>query len=98
MRLLAGGALAALALLLPPAAARAAGPDCDGAPPAAQPNTPEWNQREADNVFCGTQRSQDAQSNPAYQAAATQLQAEHGGPVAEDPFRDPAHLNGKSFR
>jgi dienelactone hydrolase len=98
MRLLAGGVLAAVALLLPPAGARAAGPDCDGAPAAAQPNTPEWNQREADNVFCGTQRSQDAQSNPAYGAASLQVQAEHGGPVAEDPFRDPAQLNGKRFR
>src|SRR5205085_1780327 len=97
VRLLAA-ALAAAALLVPAGAHAAGTPDCDGAPPAAQPNTPEWNQREAENVFCGTQRSQDAQSNPAYNAAALQLQAEHGGPIAEDPFRDPAHLNGKRFR
>ena len=84
--------------LAAPQAHAAGTPDCDGAPPAAQPGTPEWNQREADNVFCGTQRSQDAQSNPAYGAAATQIQAEHGGPTPEDPFRDPAHLDGKRFR
>src|SRR4051812_43159653 len=94
--------LSALALLSAPAVAHGqAGPrepDCDGAPPAAEPGTPEWNQREQDNVFCGSQRSADAQSNPAYQAAASQVQAEHGGPVAEDPFRDPAQLNGTRFR
>src|SRR3954447_3221023 len=73
-------------------------PDCDGPPPAAEPGTPEWDQREADNVFCGSQRSADAQSNPAYEAASSQVQAEHGGPVAEDPFRDPAQLNGVRFR
>src|SRR5688500_3830061 len=79
----------------PAAHARAA---CDGPPPAAQPNTPEWTQREADNVECGEQRSRDTQSNPAYTAAAAQLQAERGGPVAEDPSRDPARLDGKRFR
>ena len=94
MRLLLA-ALAAAASLAPPANAA---PDCDGPPPSAQPGTPEWNQREADNVFCGNQRSLDAQSNPAYGAAAAQIQAEHGGPTPEDPFRDPAHLNGKRFR
>jgi dienelactone hydrolase len=75
-----------------------AAPDCDGPPPPAQPGTAEWNQREADNVYCGSQRSLDAQGNPAYQAAAAQVQAEHGGPTPEDPFRDPAQLNGKRFR
>jgi dienelactone hydrolase len=89
--------LAAAALFAAPAHA-AGQPDCDGPPPPAQPGTPDWNQREADNVFCGGQRSVDAQSNPAYGAAATQIQAEHGGPTPEDPFRDPAHLNGKRFR
>jgi dienelactone hydrolase len=88
-------AVASAALLAPPAHAA---PDCDGPPPAVQPGTPEWNQREADNVFCGGQRSLDAQSNPAYGAAAAQVQAEHGAPTPEDPFRDPARLNGKRFR
>src|SRR4051812_14082968 len=94
--------LSALALLSAPAVAHGqAGPrepDCDGPPPAAEPGTPEWDQREADNVFCGSQRSADAQSNPAYEAASSQVQAEHGGPVAEDPFHDPAQLNGGRFR
>ena len=73
-------------------------PDCDGAPAEAQPGTPEWDQREDDNVSCGEQRSRDTAANPAYQAAAAQVQAEHGGPVPEDPFRDPAHLDGHRFR
>jgi dienelactone hydrolase len=91
-------ALATAALLTAPHAQAAGTPDCDGAPPPAQPGSPEWDQREADNVFCGSQRSLDAQSNPAYGAAAAQIQAEHGAPTPEDPFRDPAHLSGKRFR
>ena len=98
MRLARLCALGAVALVLTAAPAHAAGPDCDGAPAAAEPGTPAWDQREDDNVFCGSQRSADASSNPAYQAAAAQVQAEHGGPVPEDPFRDPAQLNGKRFR
>jgi dienelactone hydrolase len=84
--------LAAALVMAAPAHAAAGEPDCVG-PPVADPG-----QREADNVFCGSQRSADAQSNPAYQSAAAQVQADHGGPVAEDPFRDPAALNGHRFR
>ena len=75
-----------------PAHATAGEPDCDG-PPVG-----DFQQREADNVFCGGERSLDAQANPAYQAAAAQVQASHGGAVAEDPFRDPAALNSHRFR
>src|SRR4051812_45345735 len=73
-------------------------PDCDGPPAAAEPGSPAWEQREADNVFCGSQRSRDTAANPAYSAAATELQAEHGEPTPEDPFRDPARLAGHRFR
>jgi dienelactone hydrolase len=95
------GAAAALclALLAAPAHAAAPGePDCDGPAPDAQPGTPQWEQREADNVFCGEQRSRDTAANPAYAAAATQVQAQRGEPVAEDPFRDPDALAGRRFR
>jgi dienelactone hydrolase len=94
------GVIACLLLgLLAPAGAAAQGePDCDGPPPAAEPGTPEWDQREADNESCGSQRSRDTSNNPAYAAASAALQAQHGGPVAEDPFRDPAALNGQRFR
>jgi dienelactone hydrolase len=99
-RRLAVANLVAVALLGFAGAAQAAPgePDCDGPAPAAMPGTPQWDQREADNVFCGSQRSSDTSANPLYSAAATQLQAEHGGAVAEDPFRDPAHLAGIRFR
>ena len=88
-------ALLALAGSAPGAHAQA---DCDGPAPDAEPNTPAWTQREADNVECGNQRSRDTESNPAYATAAAQVQAEHGGPVHEDPFRDPERLAGKRFR
>src|SRR3954471_2843972 len=91
---------AAAAILGQMAIARAApgDPDCDGPPAAAEPGTPAWDQREADNVSCGSQRSRDTAANPAYNAAATELQAEHGEPTPEDPFRDPARLAGTRFR
>src|SRR5689334_22125986 len=104
MRVARHGGLAALAAALVllafagPASAAPGDPDCDGPPAAAEPGTPAWDQREADNVFCGGQRSRDTSANPAYSAAAGELQAEHGGPVAEDPFRDPGHLAGIRFR
>jgi dienelactone hydrolase len=90
---------AAVAIALAaPAHAAPGEPDCDGPPAAAQPGTPQWDQREADNVFCGSVRSADATSNPAYQAAAAQVQERHGGAVPEDPFRDPDALAGHRFR
>jgi dienelactone hydrolase len=95
------GWIAALALLAPGLAVAQAGagePDCDGPPAEAQPGTPEWDQREADNESCGSQRSRDTQANPAYSAAAARVQAEHGEAVPEDPFRDPDELNGRRFR
>src|SRR4051794_7657210 len=90
------GWIAAVALLAPAPFVAHAGPgepDCDGPPAEAQPGTAEWDQREADNESCGSQRSDDTASNPAYSAAA----AAHA-PVAEDPFRDAAMLNGHRFR
>src|SRR3954447_21393626 len=71
----------------------AAAPDCVGPPASAEPGTPAWEQREADNESCGSQRSNDTTANPAYSAAAAAA-----GPVAQDPFRDPAALNGHRFR
>ena len=97
----AAGWIAAAALLAPaPFVARAAAgePDCDGRPAEAQPGTAAWEQREADNESCGSQRSRDTQANPAYQAAAARVQAQHGGAVPEDPFRDPDEMNGRRFR
>ena len=88
---------AALALATP-APAASGDPDCDGPPPDARPGTPEWDRREADNVFCGEQRSRDTAANPAFSAAAAEVQARHGGPVPVDPFRDPAVLDGLRFR
>jgi dienelactone hydrolase len=91
-------AAASSVALVGPARAAPGEPDCDGPPPAAAPGTPQWDQREADNVFCGSQRSSDTSQNPLYSAAAAQIQAEHGAPTAEDPFRDPAQLAGTRFR
>src|SRR3954452_21821891 len=97
----AAGWIAAVALLAPAPFVAHAGPgepDCDGPPAEAQPGTAEWDQREADNESCGSQRSRDTQANPAYSAAAARVRAQHGGAVPEDPFRDPDELNGRRFR
>ena len=63
-----------------------------------QPNTPAWHQREQENDYCGEQRFNDTSSNPAYLTAKAQLDAQSGGDTQEDPFRDPAALNGVRFR
>ena len=91
------GVAAALALAAS-ASAAPGDPDCDGPPADARPGTPEWDRREADNVFCGEQRSRDTAANPAFAAAALGVQARYGGPVPIDPFRDPMVLAGKRFR
>jgi dienelactone hydrolase len=72
--------------LVAPAGAHAA-PDCDGAPTNPAPGTAAWHQREQDNDYCGEQRAYDTAANPAFAA-----------PSFQDPYRDPAELNGVRFR
>src|SRR3954453_11626766 len=79
------GVIAWLALS-PPAGAEAP-PDCDGPPTNPAPASPAWHQREQDNDYCGEQRASDTAANPAFAA-----------PSFQDPYRDPAALNGKRFR
>ena len=81
--LLASGVLA----FVPPAAGAQAGPDCDGPPGEPAPGTAAWHEREQENDYCGEQRSHDTSSNPAF-----------ASPSFQDPFRDPAELNGVRFR
>jgi dienelactone hydrolase len=69
-------------------------PDCAGPAGDPKPGTPEWDRREDDQVYCGTQRVRDHASNPAYQQAL----AGRRTPTAIDPFRDPALWNGSRFR
>jgi dienelactone hydrolase len=91
--------LCGLALLAAPGASLAATPpDCAGPAGDPQPDTPQWHQREQENDYCGEQRFYDTQSNPAYLAAKAGLDAEQGTDTPEDPFRDPARLNGVRFR
>src|SRR5439155_26821836 len=79
-------ALLTLGLSSPTAAAQTA-PDCDGPPGDPPPGSAAWHQREQDNDYCGEQRPEDTSSNPAF---AT--------PSFQDPYRDPAELNGIRFR
>jgi dienelactone hydrolase len=88
---------ALLALFCADAGAQGA-PDCDGPAGDPSPNTPQWHQREQENDYCGEQRGQDTSSNPAYLAAKAALDARAGSEIPEDPFRDPALLNGIRFR
>ena len=72
-------------------------PDCTGPAGDAQPDTPQWHQREQENDYCGEQRFYDISGNPAYWAQKAKVDAQ-SGESSEDPFRDPALLNGSRFR
>src|SRR4051812_434537 len=100
VRLLGSAVLVAALLALPSPAAGAPGePDCVGPAGDPQPGTPQWQQREADNAYCGEQRAYDTASNPLFAAGWAQMQARHPGEdFRADPFRDPLVLNGSRFR
>jgi dienelactone hydrolase len=69
-------------------------PDCAGPALDPEPGTPAWEQREAENAYCATQRNVDTAANPAYyQALATQTRM-----VAMDPMREPLNWHGSRFR
>jgi dienelactone hydrolase len=69
-------------------------PDCAGPAGDPEPGTLAWEQREAENAYCATQRNLDLAANPAYyQALATQTRL-----VAMDPMREPLDWDGKRFR
>jgi dienelactone hydrolase len=100
IRLLARLALVAALLALPsPAAAAPGEPDCVGPAGDPQPDTPEWQLREAVNAYCGEQRAYDTASNPLFAAGWAEMQARHPGEdFRADPFRDPLVLEGSRFR
>src|SRR4051794_6126471 len=64
--------------------------DCTGPAAEPAPGSAAWAQREQENDWCGEQRLYDTSSNPPYVVANTAQEAEHGGQVHEDAFRDPA--------
>jgi dienelactone hydrolase len=98
VRLLAGAGFVAVLLALP-SAATAAGSDCFGPAGDPQPGTPEWQEREAANAYCGEQRVYDTAANPLFAAGWTEMQARHPGEdFRADPFRDPLLLQGSRFR
>jgi dienelactone hydrolase len=90
---------AVLWLVLPsPSLAQVIEPiDCTGPAGEASPGTAAWEQREAENVWCATQRNLDTATNPAYHAAfATRPQPTRT--LAMDPLREPLRWDGARFR
>ena len=71
--------------------------DCTGPAPEAEPGTPAWDQREAENAYCATQRNLDTHSNPLYFAAQASRPPSRAT-TAMDPLREPTLLAGKRFR
>jgi dienelactone hydrolase len=72
--------------------------DCTGPARDAQPNTPAWFQREAENAFCATQRNLDTHTNPTYAAALLTDQGAAGRVAGMDPAREPTRHDGTRFR
>lgn len=71
--------------------------DCTGPAPAAEPGTPAWHEREAENAWCATQRNIDTKTNPLYTAAEAN-RAQHRLVTAMDPMREPILHDGTRFR
>ncbi|MEX2196801.1 MAG: hypothetical protein WD844_16105 [Thermoleophilaceae bacterium] len=95
-RALVVAAVGALAVA-PPALGQSVGViDCEGPAGDASPGTLAWEQREAENVICATQRNLDILTNPAYYRGLAML-----GPrtaTAMDPLREPTRWHGSRFR
>jgi dienelactone hydrolase len=72
--------------------------DCAGPAGDPAPGTPEWDQREDDNVFCASQRNADTSANPAYQAAVFQPANPGRSSNGMDPFREPTLWDRSRFR
>lgn len=64
--------------------------DCEGPAVEAEPGTPEWRQRDAENAYCAEQRHLDKAAHPLNLAPANEPGA--------DVYRDPARHAGVRFR
>jgi dienelactone hydrolase len=95
---LAAAAALCVALAAAPAAPGQGEPDCAGPSGDPAPGTSAWDQREADNEYCATQRNADTAGNPAYQAALLQPANQSRSSNGMDPFREPTLWNGSRFR
>ncbi len=71
--------------------------DCTGPAPDAEPGTPAWHEREAQNAWCATQRELDVHSNPLYSAAQAN-RPQQRATTAMDPMREPTVLAPERFR
>jgi len=82
-----------------PAQIQGTGPlDCEGPVSDAQPNTPEWFQRELNNIYCARQRHDDQALHPV---TPLPLSSEMFGiaPMSlTDAYREPARHNDRRFR
>lgn len=79
-----------LLLCLPCTPALAQLPDCLGPAPEAEPNTPAWFARDADNIACAERRLVDSSANRIEDRSSTT--------PLRDGYRDPAPHTGKRFR
>lgn len=71
--------------------------DCTGPASEAEPGTAAWEQREAENAYCATQRNLDTAANPAYHEAFA-TRPDPTRTMAMDPFREPLRWEGSRFR
>lgn len=72
--------------------------DCEGPALDAEPNTPEWFARDADNVFCGVQRHLDQDLNPVTPLPLSASMFGLAPMPLTDAYREPVRNDGKRFR
>jgi hypothetical protein len=92
-------ALAVSALAVGAATVTAADPiDCVGPVPDAEPGTPEWDERDSNNMFCATQRHDDQALHPVTQLPLS-TEREGIAPMSlTDAYREPSRHDDKRFR
>ena len=91
---------ATLAVALPASApAQGSNPvDCEGPAADAAPGTPQWYLREANSIFCATQRHHDQALHPVSPLPASGETFGLAPMYFTDAYREPSRHDGKRFR
>ncbi len=87
-----------VALALPASAAAQTSDPCLEQAPDAQPGTPEWSERDADNMFCARQRHSDQTQHPVSPLPDSTESFGISPMSLTDAYREPSRHDGARFR
>jgi pimeloyl-ACP methyl ester carboxylesterase len=72
--------------------------DCEGPAPEAEPNTPEWFEREANSIYCARQRHDDQALHPVTPLPLSGSVFGLAPMPLTDAYREPGRNDDKRFR